>query len=77
MPIHSRGQSAKNGRVVESGMYLRLPCIQRDVGCNHHGSASVCVREPHNTEDLIMSRIATLYVFLIFIEENILGVSFL
>ena len=41
MAVHLRGQSDKNGRVVESGIYLRLPCTQRDMEHNHQGSASV------------------------------------
>ena len=38
-PISARGQSDKKLHgVVESGMYLRLPCTQRDMGHNHQGS---------------------------------------
>ena len=44
MPIHAQGQSNKNGRVVESRTYLRLPCIQRDRDATIR---EVCEREPH------------------------------
>ena len=38
-PISARGQSNKKLQgVVKSGMYLRLPCMQRDMGRSHQGS---------------------------------------
>ena len=40
-----RGQNDKSGRIVKSGMYSTLPCIQRNthvvMGHNHQGSTIV------------------------------------
>ena len=49
-----------NGRVVESGMYLRLPCIQRNMGHNHQ-EVLACERDPHNVEERYAVRILNIH----------------